>query len=354
MSERAASESANLRAAKKITTDATDSRESHDLAVVVREGLTAEKKSLPPWLFYDEEGSRLFVEITKLPEYYLGRAERRIFEKYGEDIIVQAQANDTGTAISFAELGAGTAEKTQILLHRAVEMFGTVSFMATDTSASALDIAVERLHREEPSIVVTPVAAKHEGALRAIAGLPHRQFVMFIGSSIGNYVDADARALVSDIRQALLPGAAFLLGTDLKKDPSVLVRAYDDAAGITAAFNKNMLVRINRELGAHFDLSRFEHRAIWNEAASCIEMHLVSTVSQIVSIDALGIQVRFRRGESIHTESSVKYTEARVDALLKSADFSREISFYDDEKKFAVHIARAGGASALRDGTRVK
>ncbi|MGH7330929.1 MAG: L-histidine N(alpha)-methyltransferase, partial [Polyangiaceae bacterium] len=141
MIERATSESANLRAAKKITTDTVDSSESRHLAQVVRDGLTAEKKSLPPWLFYDEEGSRLFVEITKLPEYYLGRAERSIFEKYGEDIIVQAQANDTGTAISFAELGAGTAEKTQILLHRAAMMFGRVSFMATDTSASALDIA---------------------------------------------------------------------------------------------------------------------------------------------------------------------------------------------------------------------
>ena len=354
MIERATSSSANLRAAKKITQGTGDLRESHDVARVVREGLSAEKKSLPPWLFYDVEGSRLFVEITKLPEYYLGRAERSIFEKYGEQIIVQAQANDTGTAISFAELGAGTAEKTQILLHRAAQMFGTVSFMATDTSASALEIAVERLGREEPRVRVTPVAAKHEGALQAIASLPHRQFVMFIGSSIGNYVDADARALLADIRQALLPGAALLLGTDLKKDTNVLVRAYDDAAGVTAAFNKNMLVRINRELGAHFDLSRFEHRAIWNETASCIEMHLVSTVSQIVAIDALGMQVRFRKGESIHTESSVKYTEQRVDALFKSADFSREISFYDDEKKFAVHVARAGGASALRDGTRVK
>lgn len=353
--KRAAHESPRkILSAKPIKSGVVDVSASQAMAQAVREGLSKEKKTLPAWLFYDAEGSRLFVEITKLPEYYLGRAERSIFESHGEDILRQAQAQDTGTTMQFAELGAGTAEKTQILLEQAVKMFGHASFMATDTSADALAIAVERLHREAPRVDVTPVAARHEGALAAIAKLPHRQVVFFIGSSIGNYVDAEARVLLREIREVLQPGAAFVLGTDLKKSADVLVPAYDDAGGVTAAFNKNILAHVNRALGAHFDLSRFQHRAVWNDHASAIEMHLVSTVDQIVSIDGIDMQVRFRRGESIHTESSVKYTIERVDSLLRSADFSREISFYDDEKRFAVHVARAGGAAALRDGTRAK
>lgn len=343
-----------LRAAKKLTpddsgddlhaigrtTDTLDIRESSAIARTVREGLTKDAKELPPWLFYDEAGSRLFVEITKVPEYYLARAERSIFLEQGDLIVRQAKGRSEAP-LHFAELGAGIAEKSQILLHQATTLYGPTTFLATDTSESALDIAAARFQREEPDVTLTPIAVRHETALRAIAHLPALQLVLFIGSSIGNYVDADAMLLLQDIRRALLPGAAFVLGADLKKDPSVLVAAYDDAAGVTAAFNKNMLVRINRELGAHFDLERFAHRAIWNDGKSRIEMYLESLEDQIVRIDALDLAVKLRKHERIFTESSHKYTVEKVDALFAASGFEREKTFFDGDRRFAVHVARA-------------
>ncbi|MEO7113277.1 MAG: L-histidine N(alpha)-methyltransferase [Polyangiaceae bacterium] len=317
--------------------------EPHDeLAVsrAVRNGLLAEKKTLPAWLFYDDEGSRLFVKITELPEYYLGRAEQAIFEEHGPTIVRIAAAPD-GAALQFAELGAGTAVKTQVLLLAAAKQQGNVPFLATDTSGSALDVAVERFAREAPQVMVQPLVARHEIALKAISDLPDRQVVLFIGSSIGNYLDEEARHLLRDIRRALRPGAVLLLGTDLRKDPATLIRAYDDAAGVTAEFNKNILTRINRELGGHFDLDCFKHVAVWNNTSSAIEMHLESTCEQLVSIDALNVQVKLRKNERIHTESSVKYSSSMIDALFAASDFERATSFYDRDQQFGVHVARA-------------
>ena len=317
--------------------------EPHDESAVlrsVRNGLLAEKKTLPAWLFYDDEGSRLFVKITELPEYYLGRAEQSVFEEHGEAIVrIVAAPNDA--TLQFAELGAGTAAKSQILLSAAVRKQGHVNFLATDTSGSAIDVAIERFAREAPQVTITPVVARHEIALKAISDLPDRQVVLFIGSSIGNYLETEARALLCDIRRALRPGAVLLLGTDLRKDPATLVRAYDDAAGVTALFNKNLLTRINRELGGHFDLESFKHVAVWNNVHSCIEMHLESMSDHQVSIDALNVHVKFRKGERIHTESSVKYSSCMIDSLFGASDFRRETSFYDREQQFGVHIARA-------------
>jgi L-histidine Nalpha-methyltransferase len=317
--------------------------EPHDEAAVaraVRNGLLAEKKTLPAWLFYDEEGSRLFVKITELPEYYLGRAEQAIFEEHGA-AIVRIAAAPNGSALQFAELGAGTAVKTQVLLSAAVKQQGAVNFLATDTSGSAIEIAIERFGREAPQVTVQPLVARHEIALKAISDLPDRQVVLFIGSSIGNYLDEEARLLLRDIRRSLRPGAILLLGTDLRKDPATLIRAYDDAAGVTAEFNKNILTRINRELGGHFDLDRFKHVAVWNNLSSCIEMHLESTCDQLVTIDALNVQVKFRKNERIHTESSVKYSSSMIDALFAASDFERATSFYDRDHQFGVHVARA-------------
>jgi dimethylhistidine N-methyltransferase len=317
--------------------------EPHDDAAVaraVRNGLLSEKKTLPAWMFYDEEGSRLFVKITELPEYYLGRAEQSIFEDHGAAIVRMA-AGPNGSHLSFAELGAGTAAKSQVLLMAAVAQQGAVSFLATDTSGSAIDIAIERFAREAPEVTITPVVARHEIALKAISELPDRQVVLFIGSSIGNYLEDEAGHLLREIRRALRPGAILLLGTDLRKDPATLIRAYDDAAGVTAAFNKNILTRINRELAGHFDIDRFKHVAVWNNIHSCIEMHLESKCDQIVSIDALSVQVKFRKNERIHTESSVKYSSSMIDTLFAASDFEREASFHDRANQFGVHVARA-------------
>ena len=180
----------------------------------------------------------------------------------------------------------------------------------------------------------------HDEALPHIRAIGPRRLVLFIGSSIGNFEDDEALQLLSGVRASLAPGGALLLGTDLRKDPAILIPAYDDARGVTAAFNKNVLARINRELGGAFDLDRFAHVALWNDEKSRIEMHLESLCDQQVEIAALGTEIRFRQGERIHTESSIKYDETRVDGILHAAGFVRERTFTDPEGLFAVHLAR--------------
>jgi L-histidine N-alpha-methyltransferase len=165
--------------------------------------------------------------------------------------------------------------------------------------------------------------------------------LLFLGSSIGNYPEKDARTLLSQMRTSLRPGGVLLLGTDLRKSPAVVVPAYDDARGVTAAFNKNILTRLNRELGASFELARFDHVAVWNEAASRMEMHLESRVDQVVRIRALKLNIPFRSGERIHTESSVKYDRPMVERLLGSSGFALEQTFLDRDARFALHLARA-------------
>jgi uncharacterized SAM-dependent methyltransferase len=184
------------------------------------------------------------------------------------------------------------------------------------------------------------LVARHEEALSAASQLPGALFVWFLGSSIGNYDDHDATDLLRSVRSALGENGLLLLGADMKKSADVLLPAYDDAQGVTAAFNKNLLVRINRELGGHFDLDAFRHVAIWNEEDSRMEMHLESTRAQDVTIDHLGMLVSFGAGERIHTESSHKYDQRHLDALPAGADLVREYSFVDQACSFAVHLAR--------------
>jgi dimethylhistidine N-methyltransferase len=322
------------------------------VARAVSDGLLRADKRLPAWLFYDAEGSRLYEQITQLPEYYLTRAERSIFEKHSDAIVASAAAQGVGpqdanpkgrepVRLHVAELGAGAATKTQVLLRAVVRRQGKTTFVPADVSRSALEEGARRMAHEEPELTVLPALGHHEDALGAIRAMPDRQLVLFIGSSIGNYAPDEARALLSSVRGSLRPGAAFLLGTDLKKSPGVLIPAYDDSRGVTAAFNKNVLRHINRELGADFDVERFRHVALWNEAHSRIEMHLESLARQAVRIDALGVDVILRKGERIHTESSVKYDDAMVDSLLGSSGFGRERTFLDDDGRFAVHLAKA-------------
>jgi dimethylhistidine N-methyltransferase len=330
---------------RRSSTLASSTRDPDDApaARAVRAGLARKEKSLPPWLLYDAEGSRLYELITQLPEYYPCRAERNILEEHA-DAIIETAASGSDLPLSVVELGAGTASKSQIVLAAAVRKQGPTTFMAGDISATALRIARERLQREERDVRVRPVLAHHESVLREARTLPGRQLLMFMGSSIGNYDEDDAVQLLAAARASLRDGGVLLLGTDLRKSPAVLVRAYDDSQGVTARFNKNLLVRINREYGGSFDVSRFRHVALWNEAASRVEMHLESSIPQSVGIDGLGLRVAFRSGERIHTESSRKYDDSAVDALLASAGFRRERTFFDREALFAVHLARTSTA----------
>ena len=307
----------------------------------VLSGLSRDHKRLPPWLFYDDEGSRLYGLITEVPEYYPTRAEREILRVHATAIVECAAA---GAPEVFAlELGAGTAEKSQLVVSAIARRQPRAAFIPCDVSWAPLALLAERFAEQEPNIVVRPVVGHHDRALGELRELPDLQLAIFLGSSIGNYDGADAVELLAGVRASLRPGAALLLGTDMRKSEAILVPAYDDAAGVTAAFNRNVLARINRELGANFVLASFRHVALWNERASRMEMHLESTRDQRVTIDVLDLEVKFRRGERIHTESSVKYDRPMIDSLLRASGFVREETFADPRGWFAVHVARTAG-----------
>jgi L-histidine Nalpha-methyltransferase len=307
----------------------------------VYEGLTARSKTLSPWLFYDEEGSRLFEAITELPEYYLTRTERSIFERDADAILAAAAEGGDGVPLTMIELGAGTATKTGLLLEAAVRRQGAVDYLAIDVSESPLTVAKERIEREIRGVMVTPRVADYTTGVADFPADGKRRLVLYIGSSIGNFEPAHAVKLLRDVRAHLSPGDRLLLGVDHVKERSVLVRAYDDEAGVTAAFNKNVLKRINRELGGSFNMRLFRHRARWNHEHSRIEMHLESLIAQQVAIAALEIDVKFARGETIHTENSYKFTEAGVLSMLERAGFGMTRSWTDEREWFGVYMATA-------------
>jgi L-histidine N-alpha-methyltransferase len=312
---------------------------SSAVAVEVLNGLTEHPKTLSPWLFYDEAGSRLFEEITELPEYYVTRTERQILAKHAEAIVAAAAG---GRDLSMIELGAGTATKTGLLLNAAVGLQGSVTYYPIDVSETALEEARTRLEAELPEVTVEPIVADYTEGMRQ-NGASHigRKLVLYIGSSIGNFSPADALEILRGVRAQLLPGDSLLLGTDMVKDVDTLLAAYDDAAGVTGRFNKNLLVRINRDLDANFNPKLFRHRARWNEQHSRIEMHLESLLTQKVVLRALDLEVRFARGETIHTENSYKFTDERVVALLTRAGFKLRQQWTDPNHWFTVYLAAA-------------
>lgn len=304
----------------------------------VYRGLTAVPKRLSPWLFYDQRGSELFEAITALPEYYVTRTEREIFARCADEIVETAAGDG---ALTLLELGAGTAAKTGLLLSAAVRRQGPVAYYPIDISPSALAEADRRISEEIPDVVIRPIVADYTRNLAELPSASGRRLVLYIGSSIGNFDPADAAALLRNLRRRLAPGDLLLVGIDHVKDRTTLLRAYNDAAGVTAQFNRNLLVRVNSELGCCFRPRLFRHRAIWNERESRIEMHLESLVAQEISIPALDLTVGFRRGESIHTENSYKFTPDSVAALLTRAGFTPRTSWTDPRRWFGVYLAEA-------------
>jgi dimethylhistidine N-methyltransferase len=300
-------------------------------------GLTAEPRTLPPWLFYDAVGSALFERITTLPEYYPTRTERAIFTAHADDIIAAAAGRDV---LSIAELGAGTASKTGILLAAAVRAQGSVMYCPVDVSATALDTA-KQLEAELPGVMVEPQVADYTSQPIAFDHTAARRLVLYIGSSIGNFTPEDSVRVLRGVRDQLRPGDMLLLGTDMVKDEKKLIAAYDDAAGVTAEFNRNILHRLNRELGADFAVDHFSHCALWNEAESRMEMHLISDVAQRVVIPSLGCDLRFTAGDSIHTENSYKFTQKSITWLLKQSGFALQQQWMDAKEWFAVNLAVA-------------
>jgi L-histidine Nalpha-methyltransferase len=301
----------------------------------VYRGLTAKPKSLSPWLFYDEVGSLLFEAITKLPEYYLTRTERGIFARYADEILECAGYRE----LTMIELGAGTAAKTGLLLRAAVRRQGKVDYVPIDVSQSALTAAKEHIEADIPGVHVASRVADYTNGIAEIPVNAHRRMVLYIGSSIGNFEPADAVKVLREVRRSLAPGDLLLLGVDHAKDRETLLRAYDDATGVTAALNKNLLVRINRELGANFNPRVFRHRARWNAERSRIEIYLASLIAQCVTIPALDLKVGFARGETIHTENSYKFTAESIGSILERAGFRITQSWTDEREWFGVYLA---------------
>ena len=310
-------------------------REAPEIACAVLDGLTAFPKWLPPKLFYDREGSLLFERITELPEYYLTRTERAILSEYAQEIISAA-----GNPETLVELGAGSASKTTLLLEEAVSASGSANYLPIDVSGSALRDASSRIVSLCPGVTVKPIHAEYAPGLARIPRSGVRKLVLFIGSSIGNFELLEAARLLADIRRSLSPEDSVLLGTDMRKNLDLLIPAYDDAQGVTAAFNKNLLRRMNRELGAGFKLSTFAHQIRWNDEQSRIEMHLESLRDQSVPIELLDIVVNFREGETIHTENSTKFSMEMVDRMVDNAGLRRERTWFDRHKWFGVHLLR--------------
>jgi len=305
------------------------------IADEVYEGLSRTPRSLPPKLFYDAAGSALFDQITRLPEYYLTRTERRILEQYAPEI---ARSLHPGTSV--IELGAGSGEKTGVLLNALGRRNLRVHYFPVELSPTAVIEAKRQLETQCAFLRVHPIVADFCEHLRFIRRVPPPRLVLYIGSSIGNLEAEQAQTLLCRIRSELAPGDALLLGMDLVKDVSLLAPAYDDAQGVTARFNKNVLARINRELGGHFDLESFRHVALWNPQQSRVEMYLESVRAQQVRIDLLGLTLDFAAGERIHTENSHKYTVESGRAMLESAGFECWRTFTDEQRWFAVHLAR--------------
>ena len=297
-------------------------------------GLSATPKSLPPKWFYDAQGSALFEKITELPEYYPTRAERSILRAVSGQI-----ASSSGARV-LVELGSGSSEKTRLLLD-ALRDAGTLrAYVPVDVSESALVLAGDALAAEYPGLAVDAVVSDFEEHL----GLPardgtERRLVAFLGSTIGNMVPAQRAAFLQRVRGELRPGDTFLLGTDLVKDPAVLVAAYDDAAGVTAAFNKNVLAVLNAELGADFDLDGFEHVALWDAVNEWIEMRLRSVSPQEVHVRDIGLTVTFGAGEEMRTEVSAKFRREGVAAELAAAGFAMRSWWTDEAGQFGLSLS---------------
>ncbi|HEY3734701.1 MAG TPA: L-histidine N(alpha)-methyltransferase [Streptosporangiaceae bacterium] len=312
---------------------------AQSLRADARAGLTATPKSLPPKWFYDAQGSALFDKITELPAYYPTRAERAILHAAAGEIAAASQAD------TLVELGSGSSDKTRVLLD-ALRAGGTLRrYVPVDVSETALEAAARGLLADYPGLDVHAVVSDFgyhlglPGEDPDPRGTPERRMVAFLGSTIGNMVPAERAEFLARLRSDLRPGDTLLLGTDLVKDPAILVAAYDDPAGVTAAFNKNVLAVLNAELGADFDPDAFEHVARWDPAAEWIEMRLRSEIGQSVTLPGIGLSVTFAAGEEMLTEISAKFRRDGIEAELAAAGFAMRSWWTDPGRLFGLSLS---------------
>ncbi len=320
-------------------TDPSDTARA-DFAADVFHGLTGEHKRLPCRWLYDREGSLLFEEICALPEYYIPRAERAILERHSGAI-----AASLPSGAMLVELGSGNAAKTRLLIEALLARSdGRVRYAPIDISQSALVQSGQDLVTEYPRLDVTGIAGTYEEGLAHLPQLGEApRLVLWLGSNVGNFTRHEAAVFLGELRKRLRPVDRFLLGVDLRKDPSVLALAYDDPQGVTARFSLNILARINRELGGRFRLSEFQHRAVYDASAGRVAIHLVARRAQRVRIEALDLTVSFAAGEAIHTEDSYKYDFAEIDALARAARLVPVKRWTDPEEQFASVLLRTEG-----------
>jgi probable methyltransferase len=316
--------------------------EANEFAADVRAGLTVRPKVLPPKYFYDDLGSKLFEAICRLPEYYLTRAESEILSRHAEAII---EATDGPARL--IELGSGSAEKTRYLIEALLQRQPELHYLPVDISDTSLEASSHELLKTYTDLRITAYAADYFTALGALAEAEkskrdyRRTIALFLGSNIGNLDASESRAFLRAVRRVFDAGDALLLGADLKKSANVLVPAYDDALGVTAAFNLNVLARINRELGGDFNLQKFAHRAVYNDSQGRIEMHLVSREPQAVRIRAIDLEIRFEAGETIHTENSYKFDAEQLAALARDTGFALRQTWRDGAETFSFNLLTA-------------
>ncbi len=307
---------------------------SHRFAQDVRDGLTATPKRLSSKYFYDDLGSALFDAITHLPEYYLTTAESEILREWGWEIVRLLDE-----PVEFLELGSGSANKTRVLIEEALRAQPTLRYSPIDISIDALRTSSIALVEHYKGLRVRAYAGDYFTVLRSGAlSFERRVLAMLMGSNLGNYQPREARRLITLIGAALRPGDGLLLGVDRKKDAAILELAYDDPTGVTAAFNRNLLARIDRELGGTFDLHTFKHVAHYDEKRGAVDSYLESLLEQQVHIEALDVDVHFSRGEKIHTESSYKFDEAGITTLAATSGFELRKTWTDPGSRFDVHL----------------
>ena len=313
----------------------------------VRKGFTTTPKAIPPRWLYDAVGSALFEAITLLPEYYLTATEESILRKHAEAI-----AEAAGGVTCVVEFGSGSGRKTQLLLGPLLVREPSLVYRPIDISAEAAAGAKRTLGAAYPRLKVRPIVGTYREGTRALAGVPSRKLVMFIGSSLGNLDLVEATRFLGGTRAPLGPDDSLLLGGDLDKDPRIIERAYNDPVGVTAAFARNVLARMNRELGANFDPSAFAMSAHYRSTERRVEIHLVSQREQTARLRDLELDVRFAEGETIHIEDSYKFTPASVEALVRSSGLRVERSWTDDDRWFALYLLRPQQGRTARANER--
>jgi len=307
------------------------------LAEDVRKGLSAQPKRFLPKYFYDELGSQLFEAICLLPEYYLTRAENDILQRYSDEIVAAISGQKT-----LVEMGSGSASKTRLIIEALLRRQSELLFMPVDISATALESSSRILLQSYPRLTIEAYAADYFAGLAELGKRPRaRTLALFLGSNISNFDPDEALRFLRAMRSVLQKGDALLLGADLKKDPAILDAAYNDALGVTSAFNLNVLARINRELGGTFDLRAFKHRAFYNQSEGRVEIYIESLADQRVRIEKLDLEIEFAAGELIHTENSYKYDKANIAHLAVATGFELSRTWLDSEERFSSNLLLA-------------